>query len=82
MILPTKRLSPNKSLIIIAGRISNILKYPHTLSSLWEEFKEKYSVKEEIYITYDWFILALDLLFMMDIIKFEANFISKIKHDI
>ncbi len=78
MILPTKRLSPNRSLLVISGAILKMLNRAKSISLLWEEFKKtKGDDKNSCYITYDWFILSLDLLYLMNIIKLEAGRISK-----
>jgi hypothetical protein len=68
MILPSKKIRPENSLIYIGGKILDLLDEPKTVSQLWEEFKIKrmsdFNLKAPE-ITYDWFVLALDLLFVL-----------------
>ena len=79
MILPTKRISSSRSLLAIGGEILRLLNRPKSISLLWDEFKEsKGDGINSCYITYDWFILSLDLLYIMKIIKIEAGRISKL----
>ena len=67
MILPSKKLNPENSLIHIGGIVLNTLSEPKTVSRVWQEFKEtriQNPITDSIDLTYDWFILSLDLLFI------------------
>jgi hypothetical protein len=80
MILPTKRLSSNRALITIGAIILNLLNRPKSISLLWEDFKKiKSTGSNSCYITYDWFILSLDMLYSMGIIKIDSGRISRLK---
>jgi len=65
MILPTKRLSEDRSLLYIAAEVLQLLDEPKTVSRLWHELqKHRASVGGQMScLTYDWFVLSLDLLF-------------------
>lgn len=79
MIMPTKRISSSRSLLVVGGEILKLLNRPKSISLLWEEFKEaKGDGVNSCYITYDWFILSLDLLYIMKTIKLESGRISKL----
>lgn len=67
MILPSKKLKTENSLIYLGGKLLDLLGEPKTVSSLWQELKEsnaQSSLKNSLDFTYDWFVLALDLLFL------------------
>lgn len=69
MILPSNKLRPENSLINIGGKVLALLDEPKTVSRVWEEFKRQRSddpTSAASDIAYDWFVLALDLLFTMD----------------
>jgi hypothetical protein len=79
MILPTKRISSSRSILAIGGEILKLLNRPKSISLLWEEFKKtKGDGINSCYITYDWFILSLDLLYIIQTIKIESGRISKL----
>jgi len=66
MILPTKKLNPENSLIHLGGKVLAVLDEPKTVSRAWEEFKSARKVdtyRTSGAVPYDWFVLALDLLF-------------------
>jgi hypothetical protein len=68
VILPSKKLRPGSSLIYIGARILILLDEPKTVSRLWEDLKKDYvgnSSTDAVAFPYDWFVLALDLLFAM-----------------
>ena len=65
MILPTKRVSEDKALITIGARVIDLLDEPKTVSRLWEEYKKKYRKESDLRISYDWFVLALDFLYIV-----------------
>ena len=72
MILPSKKLRPENSLIYIGGKVLKILDEPKTVSSVWQELKKQQSHNNNtkpLKFTYDWFVLSLDLLFTMGAIK-------------
>jgi hypothetical protein len=68
MILPTRKLRPEDSLVYVGGRVLSLLDEPKTVSRLWEEFNHQQQAQPTVpkwSVTYDWFILSLDLLFLM-----------------
>jgi len=65
MILPTKHLRSETSLIYIGGIITSIISSsPHTVDQLWYKVKAEYFKRAlDGEITYDWFVLALSMLY-------------------
>ena len=65
MILPTKHLRSESSLIYIGGIIQNALvSGPLSVDQLWRSTKSIYCARTyNNDITYDWFVLALSLLY-------------------
>lgn len=79
MILPTKRLSIGRSVLAVGADILQLLNEPKTVSRLWDELKsgraEKYNSQP---ITYDWFVLGLDLLYMMNAIEQDHGRVQRV----
>ncbi|MEZ9625475.1 ABC-three component system middle component 6 [Aliivibrio fischeri] len=83
MILPTKHLSPDRALISIASDVLNFIDNRATVSSIWEELQLKQKKECRVgEVPYDWFILSLDLLFIMGIIEERSGFIIKVKNNV
>lgn len=79
MILPTKHLSANRSLISVASEVFELIDKKSTISSMWNDLQEKHkSLLRHGDVPYDWYILALDLLYMMGLIEVRNSFIKRI----
>ena len=66
MILPTKGVPASKALITVGGEVLEILGDSSlSVSGLWLQHSERRRKSEAARISYDWFVLALDLLFML-----------------
>lgn len=73
MILPTKHIANERSLLGVGADIIAIIqKRPETISSIWGKIRQK---KRKKPISYRWFILSLDLLYIMGAIKLEQGLI-------
>lgn len=70
MILPTKNISPDRALLTLAGKIFGRLNAPRTISGIWDEFRAQ---QESRPIAYGWFILAVDLLFLMQLVWLDQD---------
>ena len=66
MILPTKHITVENSLIGVGGLLLPLLSQPTTVSALWEVAREMPQVA-----TYERFTLALDLLYILEAIEFR-----------
>ena len=76
MILPTKRIIANRTLLGIGGELLNLLDDAKTTSRLWGEFKSTRKEKD-FYMSYDWFVLALDFLYLIGAVRFEYNKVKR-----
>jgi len=70
MILPTKGLALDRALLSVGAEVLRRLDRPKTVSRLWEQMRQRQSSLLEA-ISYDWFLLALDLLFLCGAVDFE-----------
>jgi hypothetical protein len=70
MILPTKHLELDKSLLAIGGRILNTLPQPRTVTSVWEEVR-----KDELGLTFEGFALALTFLYSIGAVEMRDELI-------
>ena len=72
MILPSKHVSENVSLIAASTAVLRHLKQPATVTLLWERVRTDRSVA-----TYERFILALDLLYIAGTIRLHQGTIQR-----
>lgn len=63
MLLPTKRLSPRRSLIVVGAEVLETLSEPKTVSRVWDELGQKRGSDLTNQITFEWFVLSLDVLY-------------------
>lgn len=78
MILPTKRLHQNRALLAVGAEVLRRLDEPKTVSRLWDEIQRTYRGRAAApTLTYDWFILALDLLFALNAVGLNQGRITK-----
>ncbi|AUI62997.1 ABC-three component system middle component 6 [Amycolatopsis sp. BJA-103] len=79
MITPTKGIRPERSLLYLGGQILNDLDGPTTVSGAWEAFARRREREgQDATITFDWFVLALDLLRALGTIKLRDGLIVKV----
>ena len=77
MVLPTKHLQPNRSLFAIGAELLALLSAPRTVSNLWDSVQARRRELQEAEITFDWFVLALDFLFIVRAVEMSHNRISR-----
>lgn len=80
MILPSKHLPQDRALLTVGGHILAYLAYPKTVSALWEELNQHdggAAAARPRKITYDWFLLALDLLYAIGTIELESGLVAR-----
>lgn len=78
MILPTKHVRPDRALLAVGGDLLVCLREPATVSRLWDDFRLKRgNCGESAPINYDWFVLALDLLFMIGAVELDRGLLRK-----
>ena len=73
MILPNKHIREEEALIGVGAILLTKISSSVLLSELWEQVKEISNIGN-----YERFILGLDLLFLLGLIKIEDNHITKI----
>jgi len=71
MILPSKGIPPRQSLVSVGGEVLRVLTEAKTMSRLWDDFQKRSERGSEV--TFDWFVLGLDLLFIMGAVEFESG---------
>jgi hypothetical protein len=74
MILPSKHIPENRALLGLGAVLLRELHIPCTVSSLWEKIRVHQSVG-----TFERFILALDMLYVLGVIKADAGTIERIQ---
>jgi hypothetical protein len=70
VILPTKNISPDRALLTLAGKVFDGLASARTVSSAWDEFRMQHEARP---VAYAFFILAIDLLFLMQLVSFDDD---------
>ena len=76
MILPTKHSGYDRSLLVVGANVIQILTEPKKVSRIWDEIKKDDNY-ERNYLTYEWFILSLDLLYLLNSIELKRGLIRK-----
>ena len=79
MILPSKHLPQDRALLTVGGQLLRQLSDPKTVSALWEalRYQKDSSSDAALPLSYDEFVLALDLLFLMRTIEMRQGLISR-----
>ena len=76
MILPTKGILPRQALVAIGAEILRLLVETKTVSRLWNDFRT--TSRPEGTVSFDWFVLALDLLFLFGAVDLERGRIRRV----
>lgn len=78
MILPSKHLSQDRALLTVGARILRHLTRPMTVSALWEHLPRRgRSGRSAPALSYDGFVLALDLLFLLGAVELRSGLLSR-----
>ena len=78
MILPGKNLQPDRALLTIGGEILAVLDQQSSVSKVWEAVRSSRSKRENATpMPFDWFILALSLLYAVRAIDLHGDLLSK-----
>ena len=78
MILPGKHLKPDRALITIGGEILAVLEDASTVSTVWERVRSVRSTRQDASpLPFDWFVLALSLLYAMKVIDLSNDMLTK-----
>ena len=76
MILPSKHLGTDKALLFVGARILRRLDRSKTVSQLWSEVAKRNRLGDRP-PTFDWFMLALDLLFLTGAVEVDRGLLTK-----
>lgn len=80
MILPTKHILPTRSLLGVGAEVLRILNMrPRTVSALWDEVRGNAETRLGGPIHYGWFVLAVDLLYLMGIVDLRRGVLERIQ---
>jgi hypothetical protein len=79
MLLPTKHLSSERALLSVAGRLKAMMSRPMTPAELWETYQKQARADE--HLTYDWFVLALDVLYAIGLVRFNGAVLEDLRDD-
>ncbi|HHQ4758134.1 hypothetical protein O4H51_21100 [Aeromonas hydrophila] len=79
MILPSKHLPQDRALLTVGAHVLAFLTRPKTVSALWEELNKPDAGLTMMprRITYEWFLLALDLLYALGTIELESGLVAR-----
>jgi len=79
MILPSKHLSQDRALLTVGAQILQKLSQPKTVSSLWEDLTRKREATRNatLPLSYDNFVLALDILFIVGAVELREGLLSR-----
>jgi len=78
MILPTKHIRAERAIIGMGAEVLGLLREPMTVSSLWDAIRARRTVAHpSAPISYDWFILTLDFLFLIGAVDMKRGLLSK-----
>lgn len=75
MILPGKHLHEDRALLGVGGEILKQLAEPRTVSELWERVRAERTTATAP-LSFDWFVLALTLLYSVTAIDMRDGVIS------
>jgi hypothetical protein len=76
MILPTKHLPVDRSLIVIGAEIVELLDEPKSVSRLWLDFQQSHE-QHHARLSFDWFTLAVAMLFTIEGVELKGNRLRK-----
>jgi hypothetical protein len=78
MITPTRGVRPERSLLYLGGQILADLDEPTTVSAAWEALtRHREQEGQDATITFDWFVLALDLLRAVGAVRLRDGLLVK-----
>ena len=76
MILPNKFIEEKDSLLYVGALLLNILDVPTSISELWNQVNDNKSTNN-----YVRFIIALDMLFILNLIELKNKKIRRVNYD-
>lgn len=81
MILPSKFLPTERSLVFIGGEALVMIKDgPRSVSEVWEGVRARHRAAGQT-LAYDWFTLALTYLYAVGIVEMRDGLLSVVRRD-
>ena len=77
MILPSKHLAQERSLLTLGAWVLERLDRPKTVSELWGEMRLAHADGADV--PFDWFVLSLDLLAAVRTVRMESGRIQRVR---
>jgi hypothetical protein len=77
MLMPTKHIKTENALIGVGAELLSLLDRDKTASRLFYDLQGERHKNELATIHFDWFLLAVDFLFTVGAIRFDAGLIKK-----
>jgi len=77
MLMPTKHIKTENALIGVGAELLALLDRDKTVSRLFHDLQGERHINDLATIHFDWFLLAVDFLFAIGAIRFEAGLIKK-----
>lgn len=74
MILPTKHIPQDQALIGIGAILLKNMRYPQTVSSLWNKVKDNPNISN-----FERFVLGLDMLKVLNLVELSDGFLRKVE---
>ena len=72
MILPTKGITPDRSILAVGSDLLDLLDSPLSVSNLWSHYLNlRKQLGLERPVNFDWFVLTLDFLFTIGAINLD-----------
>lgn len=78
MILPGKHLKPDRALLSVGGEILAVMGAEATVSTVWDNVRAHRAKRAGTSpLPFDWFLLALSLLFAIGAIDLDGDLLTK-----
>lgn len=70
MILPTRTLPPTTAMVTVGADIlGELASSDLTVTSLWNRVRARVDERTDNPVTFDWFVLSLDMLFALGLVR-------------
>jgi hypothetical protein len=78
MLLPTKHIKIENALVGVGAEVLAELDRPKIVSTLFYDIQTRRRNLEMATIQFDWFLLAVDFLYTIGAVRFEAGILKKL----
>ncbi len=83
MIAPTKGIAPDRALLAVGAQVIMQLRTPLTVSQAWARLRTwRVEHGHPSPISFEWFVLALDMLYALGVIEFERELLVVRRRDV